>query len=190
MRKFFCLILFALVGCQTTQNNHVGYAQQAMQPDRRFPEVIASDKAIEQAVLAEIYDNQELLAQSHVNVNAYNGLLLLTGEVTSLELKAKILSSARVIPHVKMVRDSLVLAPISDALSRANDAQLTEQIKTALMQIHTLPNFDPAVVKVLVENGSVYLLGFVSKEEGSVVVNVVRLQPNVKQIVTAFEYMN
>jgi osmotically-inducible protein OsmY len=187
MKNFLWLAILLLAGCQTTpsDNNSV---MQAMQIDRRSAEMIANDKAIEQTALEEIYNDQDLAMQTHINVNAYNGLALVTGEAMSSDLKTRILDKIRVIPHVKMVRDNLELSALSSPTSRANDARLTEQVKTALRQIHTLPNFDPAMVKVVTEKSTVYLMGLVNKEEGNVVINVVRLQPGVKQIVTAFEY--
>lgn len=194
MRHRLWLVLLAnsilLSGCVTTPSDEAGMNQQFTQPDRRTLEAIANDKDIERTAMEELMDNQELLYQSHINITAYNGLALMTGEVPNGAVKSQILDIVRVIPHVKMVRDSLSIAPPSDASVRANDAQLTAQVKEALTQIHTLPNFDPAMVKVITENGVVYLMGRVSREEGNVVINVTRLQANVKQIITVFEYLD
>jgi osmotically-inducible protein OsmY len=46
------------------------------------------------------------------------------------------------------------------------------------------------MVKVMVENAMVYLMGSIHRAEGSVVINVVRHQPDVKQITTVFEYLD
>lgn len=179
-----------LGGCNTVPTDGTGVHQQSAKLDRRSPEVIAIDNGIEQTANEEFVDNQELLSQSHVTVNAYNGLALVTGEVASEALKNQIIEIVRIIPNVKMVRDSLAVAAPSDASVRANDKQLTAQVKTALTQIHTLPDFNSAMVKVVTENGVVYLMGQVSREEGNVVINVTRLQPNIKQIITVFEYLD
>jgi osmotically-inducible protein OsmY len=179
-----------LAGCQTVPTNEANANQQSTRLDRRSPEVIATDKAIEQTAHEELSDDSELLARSHIVINAYNSLALVTGEVASEELKNKIIEIVRVIPNVKMVRDSLTVAAPIDASTRANDKQLTAQVKTALTQIHTLPDFNSAMIKVTTENGVVYLMGRVSKEEGNVVINVTRLQPNIKQIITVFDYLD
>lgn len=179
-----------LVACKTAPVDDSTISQSVARPDRRTPDIIASDRSIERAALEELADNQELVGRSHINVHAYNGLALLTGEVPNEAVKTSVLDIVRVIPHVTMVRDSLVIAQPIDSTARANDAQLTAQVEAALQQIHTLPNFDPAMVKVVTENGVVYLMGRVSREEGNVVINVTRLQPNVKQIITVFEYLD
>jgi len=194
MRHKLWLVLLAnsilLSGCATAPSNDTAMNPQFAKPDRRTPEMIASDTKIEQTALEELMDDSELTSQSHISVDAYNGLALMTGEVPSETIKNKALDIVRIIPHVKMVRDSLVVAQPIDSTARANDAQLTAQVNVALTQIHTLPNFDPAMVKVVTENGVVYLMGQVSREEGNVVINVTRLQPNIKQIITVFEYLD
>ena len=191
MRTFLSLILISVLlsGCETVPTNEQGTSQQSSIRDRRTPETIATDKEIEQAAREELQDDQEL-SQSHININAYNGLALMTGEVPSDAIKNKVLEIVRVIPHVAMVRDSLTVAQPIDSTARANDAQLTTQVKTALTQIHTLPDFNSAMIKVVTENGIVYLMGRVSREEGNVVINVTRLQPTIKQIITVFEYLD
>jgi len=191
MRTFLSLILISVLlsGCETVPTNEQGTSQQSSIRDRRTPETIATDKEIEQTAREELQDDQEL-SQSHININAYNGLALMTGEVPSDAIKNKVLEIVRVIPHVAMVRDSLTVAQPIDSTARANDAQLTTQVKTALTQIHTLPDFNSAMIKVVTENGIVYLMGRVSREEGNVVINVTRLQPAIKQIITVFEYLD
>lgn len=191
MRTFLGLVLISVLlsGCETIPTDKQGTNQQSSIRDRRPPETIATDKEIEQTAREELQDDQEL-GQSHININAYNGLALMTGEVPSDAIKNKVLEIVRVIPHVTMVRDSLTVAQPIDSTARANDAQLTTQVKTALTQIHTLPNFNSAMIKVITENGVVYLMGRVSREEGNVVINVTRLQPTIKQIITVFEYLD
>jgi osmotically-inducible protein OsmY len=192
MRKFLWLILvnsFLLTACVQRSTN-VDLTQQLIGQERRSPDALENDKAIEQTAIEEFKDDAEIFSQSQVNINVYNGLALLTGDVSTEAVKNKILDIVRVIPHVKIVRDSMTLGVTSDPDSRANDLLITEQVKAALTQIYTLPNFNSSMIKVVTENGVVYLMGLVTKEEGSVVVNVTRLQSGVKQIVTVFEYTN
>ena len=87
-----------------------------------------------------------------------------------------------------MIHDNLLIEPPSDANSRANDQLITDTIKTALSQIKSLPDFDPAMIKVVTENGTVFLMGIVRRDEGAIVIKITRLQPGVKQIITLFEY--
>ena len=191
MRRFLWLVLinsFLLSGCPLVPTNNT--VQPLSSYDRRSLDAIASDKDIEQSAIEELYSDKDLTAQSYITVNAYNGVVLMTGEVANEVLKNKALDIVRIIRHVKMVRDNLTIAPPSDAVSRDDDTQLNQRVKTALTQIYTLPDFNSAMIKVVTENSVVYLMGLVSREEGKVVVNVTRLQAGVKQIVTVFEYLD
>jgi osmotically-inducible protein OsmY len=166
------------------------FSQLYAQEERRTAEIISNDEEIERLAFNEIQGDDDLRRQSHVNVNVFNGLALVSGEAVTAEVKNKILEIIRTIDNVKMVRDGVIVEALTDGNSHIDDRQLTQQIKAALTQIHTLPNFSSKMIKVVPENGIVYLMGLVSKEEGAVVVNVVRLQSGVKQIVTVFEYTN
>ncbi|MFI3188847.1 hypothetical protein BCS42_14855 [Crenothrix sp. D3] len=194
MRHRLWLILlvnsFLLSGCKTVPIDDTEQNQYLTTTDRRASDAIAIDKDIEQTAREKLQDNQELLGQSHIVINAYNGLVLVTGEVPDDTVKSKVLEIVSITPHVKMVRDSLAIAQPIDKATRTNDKQLAADVKAALTQIHTLPNFNSAMVKVVTEDGVVYLMGRVFREEGNVVINVTRLQPNIKQIITVFEYLD
>ena len=146
------------------------------------------DKTIEAEAYSELNSENDVLNECHVTITAYNGATLITGEAPNEELRQKIISTVQVIPNVKLIHDNLTIANPSDLNSRANDQLITDNVKTALNQIRTLPDFDPAMVKVITENGIVYLMGLVRRNEGAVVINVTKLQPGIKQIITVFEY--
>ena len=136
----------------------------------------------------ELNSDDEITSQSHITINAYNGAILISGETANEVLKNKIVSIVQVIPNVTLIHDNLLIEPPSDANSRANDHLITDTIKTALSQIKSLPDFDPAMIKVITENGTVFLMGIVRRDEGAIVIKITRLQPGVKQIITLFEY--
>ncbi|MDP2903156.1 MAG: BON domain-containing protein [Methylovulum sp.] len=189
MKKIFLSLLLVSSGCANIPANGPEIAAQALH-DRRTPVDIATDRTIETDIREELQDEDGLQNQAHVNVNAYNGAVLVTGEAVSDDIKNKIIAIVRVIDHVKLVHDNLAIAYPSETYARANDAQMTANIKAALAQIRTIPNFESAMVKVITENAVVYLMGRVHRAEGTVVVNVVRHQPDVKQIITVFEYID
>ncbi len=134
--------------------------------------------------------DDEVLNQSHFTITAYNGAVLVTGEAPNEALEKKIISTVQGISNVKLIHNNLTIGYPTDANSRANDALITDTVRIALKQIRTIPNFDPSMVKVITENGTVYLMGLVHRDEGTVVINVTKLQPGIKQIVTVFEYID
>ncbi|MGZ8184638.1 MAG: BON domain-containing protein [Methylobacter sp.] len=194
MKKIFLSLLlsagFLLNGCASTPVNDEELTELSL-PDRRPREVILADKQLEAEIKEELADEyDDFLGQCHVNINVYNSAVLVTGETSNEEIRNKIIETIRIIQGVKRVHDNLVIAYPSDLDSRSNDALIKERLQTALGQIRSLPDFDSAMVKVVVENATVYLMGMVHREEGAVVINVIRHQPDVKQITTVFEYLD
>ena len=194
MKKRFLLplLLNSLLvgGCSTVATDDGEITEQSLLHERRTRDAILIDKRIETEAYDELNADDELLNQCHFTVTAYNGAVLVTGETPNEELRNKIISTIQVIPDVKLIHNNLMIADPSDAGSRANDALITDTIRIALNQIRTIPDFDPSMVKVITENGVVYLMGLVHRDEGTVVINLTRLQPGVKQIVTVFEYVD
>ena len=125
-----------------------------------------------------------------MNVNVYNGAVLLTGEVMNEAFKSKIVEAVRIVKNVKIVHDNLVVDYPSDNLSRANDRRIGQNIRQALTQIRTIPGFDSSLVRVITEQGTVYLMGRVHRDEGLVVINVVRTEPDIRQLITVFDYID
>ena len=176
--------------CSTIATNGAEITEQSLLQDRRSREAILIDKDIESEAYSELSSDDYLLNQSHVTITAYNGAVLVTGETPNEELRQKIISTVQVISNVKLIHNNLIIGYPSDSSSRANDQHITETVKKALNQIRTIPGFDPSMVKVITENGNVYLMGLIHKDEGTVVINVTRLQPGIKQIITIFEYID
>lgn len=194
MKNFFLLLLLLngllISACSTVATNSEEITEQTLLHERRTREAILLDKDIETEAYSELNSEEDLLNQCHYTITAYNGVVLVTGETPNEELRKKITATLQGISNVKLIHNDLEIGYPSDPGSRANDALITDTIKIALKQIRTIPDFDPAMVKVITENGTVYLMGLVHRDEGAVVINVTKLQPGIKQIVTVFEYID
>ena len=194
MKKFLLLLLLLnsllIAGCSTVARDREEITEQSLSHDRRTREAILIDKDIETEAYSELNSDDDLLNQCHFTITAYNGAVLVTGETPNEELRKKIISTVQVVPNVKLIHNNLIIGYPNDSSSRTNDKYITDTVKKALNQIRTIPDFDPSMVKVITENGTVYLMGLVHRDEGTVVINVARLQPGIKQIITVFEYID
>jgi osmotically-inducible protein OsmY len=194
MKTTFLLLLLLnsllISACSTVATNGEELTEQSVLHERRTREAMLLDKDIETEAYSELNSDDEVLNQSHFTITAYNGAVLVTGETPSEALEKKIISTVQGISNVKLIHNNLTIGYPSDASSRANDALITDTVRIALKQIRSIPNFDSSMVKVITENGTVYLMGLVHRDEGTVVINVTRLQPGIKQIVTVFEYID
>ncbi len=156
--------------------------------DRRTTGTVVDDQTIE----LKIYDalNAQLPPGNQISTTSYNGIVLLTGSVVSEAARQQAETIARgVTPPVREVYNELVVGRPSPLSSRSNDALLTTQVKTALLQVK-IADFDPTRVKVVTERGVVYLLGLVRPAEADASANVASQVGGVRQVVTLFEYID
>ena len=124
---------------------------------------------------------------SHVVVTSYNGVVLLAGQTPRADLKGLAEQAARRVQGVRRVHNELQVLPPSTALARSTDALLTTRIKTAMLADNTVPG---GRIKVVTENGIVYLLGLVTRAEADRATAVVQGVGGVQRIVRLFEYTN
>ena len=88
---------------------------------------------------------------------------------------------------VRTVHNELEIAGPTTMMARTNDAWLTTKVKTVLI---TNPETDAGRVKVVTENGVVYLMGLLSRTESEAAVEKTRQVFGVQKIVKIFEYIN
>jgi osmotically-inducible protein OsmY len=74
-------------------------------------------------------------------------------------------------------------------MTRSSDTWLTTKVKTALFGVE-LENFDPTRVKVVSENGTVFLMGLLRHAEAAAVTERARQVTGVQRIVKLFEYLD
>lgn len=160
----------------------------AVAHDRRTAGTVLDDQSIELKSYNLIGSNQQLEANSHINVTSYNLRVLLTGEVTSNALKSKAAQLVSSVPKTRQVLNYLVVGPNTPLGSRTKDTWITTKVKSNLFNIE-LADFDATRVKVVTEAQTVFLLGLVNRQEGQAAIEVARKVSGVKKVVALFEYV-
>ena len=152
--------------------------------DRRSIGAQTDDKVIASRVDSRI--NDALSDRSHVNVNAFNRKVLLTGEVPDQASKDRAVQIAKSVDNVASVVDDLEIGGMTPATSRNNDAYITGKVKSELVSRKDL--FANAY-KVVTEKRVVYLMGRVTREEGDKAAEAARNVSDVAQVVKVFDYL-
>jgi osmotically-inducible protein OsmY len=124
---------------------------------------------------------------SHIVVTAYNGVILLAGQTPRADLKEKAAQVANGVQGVKKLHNELQVLQPTSALARSNDALITSKIKTLMLADSKVPS---TKVKVVTENGIVYLMGLVTRAEGAAATNVASGASGVQKIITLYQYTN
>lgn len=192
MKQLIFIVLLALTtsilqGCATAI---VGGAATgaAVIHDRRSAGTVLDDQGIELKMMRAVSNDEDLDKNGHVSVTSYNYVLLLTGQAATESYRDRYHQVASQIANVKKVINEIQIGPNTGLSQRSVDAYTTTRAKWALTQIK-LPSFDPTRVKVVTENGIVYLMGLVTQQEADAAVEKVRFVRGVKQVVKVFEYL-
>lgn len=156
--------------------------------DRRTAGTIVDDQNIVLNLYAAL--NQQLPPGNRINIDSYNRTVLLTGEVVSEPVRRRAEHIAlNIEPPVRRVHNELTVGPPRSLSERGGDSLLGTQVKTALFQVR-IPDFDPSRVKVVAEDGVVYLLGLLRPNEADAVANAASRVGGVRQVVTLFEIID
>lgn len=178
------MALLQLQGCVPLVATGAG-AGALMANDRRTSGAYIEDQEIELRTASRIGDAFPS-DYVHVNVTSYNRAVLLTGEVPDDATKQKISDIAKNVGNVKNVTNELVIAPPALLSARTNDTYITTKVKTRFVDAKRFPI---TAVKVVTENGVVYLLGLVTHQEGDDAAQIASTTAGVAKVVKMFEYV-
>lgn len=186
---FLLLIPLLLDGCTTIGVGAAELTGVSLIHDRRSMATIGVDEKIEDDAEITLNLNSAIRESSHFNVTSYNRIVLITGETPTQELLSQITATVQALNDVRMVKNHMLVAYPSTFGSRTDDSVITTKVKTAFTADYRLPGFDATRIKVVTENGRVFLMGLVYQKEGEIAADIARQQPGVKEVIKVFEYM-
>lgn len=152
--------------------------------DRRTAKTIIDDQAITVKANIAIAKNKNLWKNSHVSTLSYNNSILLVGQTANKAYKDQIEKIVQHVGGVGIIYNQIsVGCPIALSV-RANDTWITTQVKARIVA-----NRDLGInrVKVITEDGVVYLMGALTQDEEKTAINIARCVPCVKKVITALE---
>lgn len=179
-------LLLLLGGCAATMDFFNKGPVREDKTERRFA-VIVNDENIENVTLVNIRKAHMKLRKSHVSVVSYNGVVLLVGQVPDEDLRQKAAEVASNVKDVRQVNNALTTDPQVSAAVRMYDSWLTTKVKTKLL---FAPDIDSDSIKVITENGVVYLMGLMRQREADRVATIAQRTGGTQRIVKAFEYVD
>src|SRR5262249_10897020 len=127
----------------------------------------------------------ELRNESHVEVSVFNRVVLLTGETPNPAWKQQAEDIAKTVPEITRVYNQLTIQGPTSSLTRTSDSWITAKIKTEMLATEDLKS---GSIKVVTENGVVYLMGIVNREQADIAVDIARQVSGVQKVVKIFQY--
>ncbi|VUD60056.1 hypothetical protein TDB9533_02835 [Thalassocella blandensis] len=152
---------------------------------RSFGEYI-DDKQLRAIVEVNIGKAHEELKESRINVYTYNSVVLLTGQVSTKELRDLAAQTARKVNRVRQVYNEIQIGPQISFIDITQDNWIESKIGTKLM---FNKDIDSDRVEVIVENKVVYLMGMLTQIQAEKITDVVRTTKGVTKVVRAIEYI-
>ncbi len=154
--------------------------------ERTFGQFI-EDNNIETKAIVNIHAADEGFHEAHISVVAYNGYVLLAGQVQTAELKQKATDVVREIRDVRRIYNELEIAAPSSGMTRTSDTWITAKVKSYLIGSSET---EGTRVKVLTENGVVYLMGLATQEEADRISSKAASLGGVQRVVKLFELID
>jgi osmotically-inducible protein OsmY len=163
-----------------------GCAPFSDDPRTRTAGAMIDDRIIENTVRRAIWNSDPAFVSSRLVTVSYNGVLLLAGQVESEELRRKAETIAKDNDKVRAVHNEIEVGGPTSMVARANDSWLTAKVKARMLADAEVA---AGKVKVVTENGTVYLMGMLPREEADLAVQATQQVYGVQRIVKVFEYI-
>lgn len=184
----FLSSLFLLNSCTTILVKTTGEAGIQEDPTERTAGAVVEDQSIETKVAVNMKSQEPAFNDSNFSVISHNGVVLIVGQVESEALKSRATDIAsQASSKIKRIHNEMEIAGKTSLLARSNDAWVATKVRTLMLTNNEVPSDQ---VRVIAENGSIYLMGLISQAEGDRAANLARNVSGVTKVVKVFEYIN
>ena len=145
------------------------------------------DETLELKVGHALDKDAQIKSEGRVNAVSYSGRVLLIGQVPNGTVKETATSLAKGVEGVNDVYNELRVGPKITFGQITKDSWITTQIKSKLFVGDNVKATD---VKVITENGEVFLLGNVTQSQGDSAAEIASKVSGVQKVVKVFKYLN
>jgi osmotically-inducible protein OsmY len=183
---FFALFLLSSTGCGSFLAA-IGSEPIEDDPGERTTAASMEDESIETKAKVNISAADEGFNKAHVNSVSYNGFVLIFGQVPDAELKQKASEVVRKIRGVRRIYNELEIRGNTSTMTRSSDTWITTKVKSGLLAADKI---QANRVKVVTENGIVYLMGMATQVEGQRSADEASTVQGVQKVVRLFEYID
>ncbi|OOH88927.1 osmotically-inducible protein OsmY [Pasteurellaceae bacterium 15-036681] len=181
----FGLTLISLQGCIATAVVGTAAVATKVATDPRSAGRQLDDETLEEKVAYNLNKDAQIKDEARVNVVSYNGRVLLIGQVPNDMVKETAKSIAAGVVGVSTVYNEIRIAEKIGALQISTDSWITTKVKSKLLVNSSVKTTE---VKVITENGEVFLLGNLSPEQADAAANVARNVNGVQKVVKVVSY--
>lgn len=190
VKKYFFAVLsvlgvFTLQGCIATTVVGTAAVATKVATDPRSAGRQLDDEVLEEKVAYNLMSDAQLKEEGRINVVAYNGKVLLIGQVPSEDASESAKNIAAGVEGVSEVYNEIRLGEKIGATQIATDSWITTTIKSKLLLNSEVKATE---VKVITENGEVFVIGKLSDTQAEAATDIARNVRGVAKVIKVITY--
>ena len=178
-------VLLLLQGCITTAVVTTAAVAGKVATDPRSAGTQVDDEILEEKVAQNLNNDAQLKTETRINIVVYNGKVLLIGQAPNYTAAETAKNIAAGVEGVKEVVNEVRTGEVIRASQVAIDSWITTTIKSKLLLNGEVKTTE---VKVITENGEVFLIGKLSHTQADAATEVVRNVRGVSKVVKVITY--
>lgn len=190
MKKILALIALSLSleGCIFVVGAAAGAAAVGAVYDHRTIERTLEDKQMANTITERLKAaSLSSWNESHIEITTFHHIVLLTGETPYAHYREQAEQIAKSVRDVAKVYNQITVQQPTSSLTRTSDTWITTKIKTQMLANEDLKSGN---IKVITENGSVFLMGIVSRSQAEIAVDIARQVAGVQRVIKIFQYQD
>ncbi|MFP2238978.1 division/outer membrane stress-associated lipid-binding lipoprotein [Pseudescherichia vulneris] len=144
------------------------------------------DSTLELRVNSALNKDEQLKKEARVNVMAWQGKVLLTGQAPSTELASQAKQIAMGVEGTAEVFNEIRQGQPIGLGTASSDTWITTKVRSQLLGSDQVKS---SAVKVTTENAEVFLMGSLTEREGKAAADIASRVSGVKHVTTAFTFL-
>lgn len=177
--------LASLQGCLATAMVTTAAVATKVATDPRTTGTQIDDEVLEERVAYNLTNDAQLKEEARINVVAYNGKILLIGQAPNYVATESAKNIAAGVQGVKDVYNEIRIGNKISTGQIALDSWITTTVKSKLLLNAAVKTTE---VKVITENGEVFLMGKLDNTQADAAADVARNVSNVTKVIKVITY--
>lgn len=178
-------ILFAAACLTSCVAAVVAGAAAGLVYDKRTVSTMEADARLFHVIHTAIVTDPQF-KDSRILVTSFNRVILIVGQTSSASLRVVAERIARTAPGVVRVYDEVSVSYPIPLAQRTKDSLITGQVRSSML---TKKGLESGSMRIVTENGVVYLMGIATPEQANLAVDVARRINGVVKVVKIFQYI-
>ncbi|MBC8944660.1 MULTISPECIES: division/outer membrane stress-associated lipid-binding lipoprotein [Xenorhabdus] len=145
------------------------------------------DTTLEARISNDISKDPQIKSRTRIVTTVYEGKVLLTGQSPDMQLADRAKQIASKVEGVSVVYNEIRQGNPVTLSTASLDTWLTTKVRSKILASDAVKSSN---IKIVTENGEVFLFGIVTRQEGADAAKIASETDGVKRVTTAFIYLD